>query len=68
MSAVSVVIDGGTAPAMPGIAGRVHAPVASTTARACRTSPLARISKPSGAARRVCTVVAVRTGALMMRA
>ena len=32
---------------MRGIAGRLHAPVASTTARAQRTSSLVRISKPS---------------------
>ena len=31
---VSVVTDGGTVSATAGIAGRVHAPVASTTARA----------------------------------
>jgi hypothetical protein len=46
------------------IAGRVHAPVASTTAGARRRSSLAWISKPCGTARTVRTVVPVRTGAL----
>jgi hypothetical protein len=62
VSGVSVVILGGTAPAMPGMAGRMHAPVASTTARAYRTSSFARISKPCDTACTACTVVAVLTG------